>query len=970
MNTMRADFSRGGRMVVLASLILFQASYGVFAQGRPDYQTVGEFFSAIQRNDTNTASQLLESHTNLVFSRDNGSKLPLLEAAAAGNVPLVKRLLELGADINAAGDTMMSAGSQSTALHVAIRQNQPAVCKFLLEAGADPNRMAFGFTTPLHMAFAENREAIAAGLLDHGADPFLEKFYENDHTTPFELAITKSSGKLVPRMLKGKKPDSVAAKSPVALAMAKAYRHKLPTFAEFVSNHGTELLSTAAQRGELEAVQALLKAGVSARTNSEGRLPLLQAFALSAAEAAKARPAAIEQWQRTCNQIKGYGTNANPQFLASIRSQEADQAARVESLAPERWQQIRVLLIENGADYDAFAATALGDTNQARHLLSADKNVVQARDRDGQTPLHWAVQNDQLPLTAFWLQAGVPPAATNLAGQTALHIAAGKNLVEHMKLLLAAHAPTDVRDTNGWTPLDAATRAKQTEAIRLLLSEKSVVPPADRAIATPLHETAAGGNLAALAALTETTNNLEARNELGLTPLQVAVLNGHLGEAALLVDRGANVNVRDPDGNTLLHQILLQERHLNVHDRPPANWLARLGQDPRREMYLQYLTVGQYEQGPNPVLQAASFLLACGLDARATNHAGQTAVQLVTGEKMSRYIFFFGDDQAAFLKLLGAGGGNVNETNANGDTALHQAGQDTVADRAASLIAAGADVNATNHLGRTPLHMYAEKIWGWDMNENGTNEPFQLLVKSGANVNAQDNDGLTPLHVLALADTSFKKEATRLLLDAGANSNLRDKHGRTPAHLFLSGKWPWSEAGECVEMLAKAGADLAAKDDQGKTPLHYLAGLGGPSQSPLFVFHNIGDTFSAAKVDVNVRDDEGNTPLHIAAKTGTYDVFAWLMKHGAGLDETNNAGETPRLLAARDRNPFKSLPPKADTDVFQAVREGKLEALTALLKADPRLVNETNEFGQTPLRMAVMAHRTNVVEFLVQHGAK
>jgi ankyrin repeat protein len=969
MNTSGTGFSGAGRIVVVC-LILFRAHFGAFAQGRPDYQTVAEFFSAIQRNDTNTASQLLESHTNLIFSGYSDSRLPLLEAAAAGNVPLVKRLLELGADINATGDTMMSLGMRNTALHCAIDLNHPGVCQFLLEAGANPNRVNARFSSPLDLAFSEHREDMAGALLDYGADPFLEKLYTTDKTTPFELAITRGDGKLVPRMLGQDSQHPLGNKSLIKSTPKKHPRQPVKTSADILAERGVALLAAAAQRGELEAVQALLKAGVSAKTNPEENLPLLQTFALSETSAAKARPSAIEQWQQTSNTLKNLGTNANPQFLASLRSQEADQAAKVEGLSPGRWQQILVLLIQNGADYDAFAATALGDTNQVQQLLAADKNVIQARDRDGQTPLHWAVQKDRLLLTAFWLQAGTPSAATNLAGQTALHIAAGKNLVEHMKLLLAAHAPTDARDTNGWTPLDAAMHSQSTEAIRLLLSDKSVVAPPDRAIAIPLHDTAVGGNLAALAALTEATNNLEARNELGLTPLQVAVLNGHLGEAALLVDRGANVNVRDPNGNTLLHRILLQDRQLTVYDRPPTNWLARMGQDPRREMYLKYLTVGQNEQGPNPVLQAASFLLACGIDARTTNHAGQTAVQLVAGEKTSRYIFFFDDDQAALLKLLGTGGGNVNEADANGDTALHRAGQDISADRVASLIAGGADVNAADHQGRTPLHMFVQKIWGLDLNENGTNEPFQLLIKSGANVNAQDNEGLTPLHVLATADTSFKAEATKLLLDAGANPNLRDKHGRTPAHLFLSGKWPWNEAGVCLELLAKAGADLSAKDDQGKTPLHYLAGFGGPNQNLLFFVHNVGDTFTAAKVDFEVRDNDGNTPLHIAAKTGTYDVFHWLMKHGAGLDETNNAGETPRLLMARDRNPFKSLPPNADIDVFQAVREGKLEALTALLKADPRLVNETDEFGHTPLHMAVMAHRTNVVEFLVRHGAK
>ena len=110
----------------------------------------------------------------------------------------------------------------------------------------------------------------------------------------------------------------------------------------------------------------------------------------------------------------------------------------------------------------------------------------------------------------------------------------------------------------------------------------------------------------------DTETNLEARNELALTPLQVAVLGGHLAAAALLVDKGADVNVRDPDGNTLLHQILLQDR-LTIYDRPPTNWLARVGQDPSKQLYVKYLTVGQYEQGPNPLLQAASF--TSGVDA-------------------------------------------------------------------------------------------------------------------------------------------------------------------------------------------------------------------------------------------------------------------------------------------------------------------------------------------------------------------
>jgi ankyrin repeat protein len=949
------------------------------AQTRPDQQIVRAVFQAIDDNDTNALMELHARNTNFVDDTYFGSyysqHYPLLQAAADGRTAIVALLLKYGASPNVAGDTR-GVNAQRTALEEAAAHGHLEICDLLLKAGANPNHQSFSGDTALHYAFDDfhgyhtNCNALAGLLLDYGANPFWEAGYYK--RTPIELAITRGDGKLVARMLGQDKANPLGKKSLQGSSTSKRRSQPVKTAEEFLTGHGADLLAAAAVRGELEAVQALLRAGVSATNSSLASLTLLQSFALSSAEAAKSRPSAIDQWHQAQDRLKAdFISHADPQYVASLRLQESQSAAKVESLNPARWQRIFDVLIQHGANYDAFAATALGDTNQMMRLVSTDKNVVLARDCASQTLLHWAVQNDLLPMTKFWLEAGASTAATNFAGQTALHLAAAKGLAGHLKILLAAQAPTDVRDTNGWTPLDAAIQAKQTETIRLLLNDKTTAPRPERAVAISIHEAAASGNITALAVLTETTNRLEARNELGLTPLQVAVQHGHLAAAALLVDRGADVNARDPGGNTLLQQILLQDR-LTIYDRPPTNWLDRMGQDLRQTTYVKYLTVGQYEQGPNPVLQAASFLLACGVDAKTTNHAGQTAVQLVTEEKISRGIFFFDDDRATLLKLLGTGGGNVNETETDGNTALHRAAigyNDLLGEKVPALIASGANVNATNLQGRTPLHIAVEKIGSWPTGPGGPNSSLQSLIEAKANVNAQDNDGLTPLHVLASADTSFKKEATQALLEAGANPKLGDKHGRTPAHLFVSGEWPWSEASECMGMLVKFGANLSAKDDQGKTPLHYLAALG--DQKPLFFIRGIDGTFVAAKVDFQVRDNEGNTPLHIAAKTGTHDVFDWFLKQGASLDATNNLGETPRLLTAHSKNSSDHFGPSdAETDIFQAVRDGKIDSATRLLNADRQLANETNQFGQTPLRLAVMMYRTNMVELLETHGAQ
>ena len=551
-------------------------------------QPAGIFINAIRSKDTNAVFKMIEADTNLSHTAYQG-RLPLTVAAWRGSVEIVDRLLKSGADINAPSDAGDFAGMPYTPLEASIWFNNPNVCKQLLEAGADPNAPSPTEGGAMHYAFARQRTDIAEWLLDHGANSFLERSNSDKSQTLLEMAITQSDGKLVPRMLNEAPKIFEASKPSVTPSPGMPGRQPRQTFGEFLAKHGASFLSAAAQRGELEAVQALLKAGVPPKGSQGDEKPLLQTFAIAEAAA-----------------VTGDHFESN------------------------RWLEIRQLLVTNGAVYDAFAATAMGDLQQARRLSAEDKSLAQARDHDGQTPLLWAVQYNQLPMTPFWLEAGASAAATNFAGQTASHVAAEKGLVEHLRILLAAGAPANARDTNGWTPLDAAIHARQSETIRLLLSNKDVPPRTDRAIGLPIHKAADSGNLDALVVLVEATNNLEARDELGLTPLEEAVEHGHLAAAALLVDSGANVNARDPDGNMLLHWIILHNYPGTIYDNPSTAWLARMGQDQRKQKYLEFFTNGQTQFAGGSTLLDAGFLLGCGIDATATNHAGQTALQLAT----------------------------------------------------------------------------------------------------------------------------------------------------------------------------------------------------------------------------------------------------------------------------------------------------------------------------------------------------
>ena len=176
---------------------------------------------------------------------------------------------------------MSSGGSQKTALHAAIERNHPEVLLALLQAGADPNRTAFGFMTPLHLAFKEGHEDMASLLLDYGAEPFQGKLFSNDQTTPFEMAIQRGNGRLVARMLGQDRQHPLGAKSLPKPSHSQRSRRGLKTSAEVLSQHGNELLLSAAQRGELEAIESLLQAGVSAQSGNTNGPTILQAFSLA-----------------------------------------------------------------------------------------------------------------------------------------------------------------------------------------------------------------------------------------------------------------------------------------------------------------------------------------------------------------------------------------------------------------------------------------------------------------------------------------------------------------------------------------------------------------------------------------------------------------------------------------------------------------------------------------------------------------
>ena len=93
---------------------------------------------------------------------------PVADAAKAGDLAALKRLLHEGGDVNAA------LGDGTTALHHAATRGDAEMVSVLLYAGANVRATTrLGGYTPLHLASQRGHEAVIERLIKGGANPNL-----------------------------------------------------------------------------------------------------------------------------------------------------------------------------------------------------------------------------------------------------------------------------------------------------------------------------------------------------------------------------------------------------------------------------------------------------------------------------------------------------------------------------------------------------------------------------------------------------------------------------------------------------------------------------------------------------------------------------------------------------------------------------------------------------------------------------
>ena len=119
---------------------------------------------------------------------------------------------------------------------------------------------------------------------------------------------------------------------------------------------------------------------------------------------------------------------------------------------------------------EIIKAAKSGDVASIRMLLELDATLIDARDKDGSTPLHCAVWKGHQAAVELLLERGADVNAQNQNdhwGTTPLHAAAHANQAAIAGMLIERGADVNARDLAGKTPLHHTTfhKAKATAKV-------------------------------------------------------------------------------------------------------------------------------------------------------------------------------------------------------------------------------------------------------------------------------------------------------------------------------------------------------------------------------------------------------------------------------------------------------------------------------------------------------------------------
>lgn len=271
---------------------------------------------------------------------------------------------------------------------------------------------------------------------------------------------------------------------------------------------------------------------------------------------------------------------------------------------------------------------------------------------------------------------------------------------------------------------------------------------------------------------------------------------------------------------------------------------------------------------------------------------------------------------------------------------------------------------------------------GFKSRRNDIEHLAREILKSG-DINQRDSQGRT-LAMLVVECNSTP--AMKLVLDDEPDLSLRDQYGRTVMDYERRGQ------GQPLQDILQDYWERAFESGDGKA-IPYLLSCGIPPECLLKGDPALGRAIKSGKQElvdimiaqcppVSARMVDGTSMMELAVCHNMPGVIRYLLMGGCDVNELMGNGEHPffHLVtrgSAEAVRAWVDTATKMDTKLLPssnpacvAARYGTPEALSAVLDSKPNLLNQQDNFGNTPLIEAARRGNTEMVADLLKRGAR
>uniref|UniRef100_A0A8C7PMK9 Transient receptor potential cation channel, subfamily A, member 1a n=1 Tax=Oncorhynchus mykiss TaxID=8022 RepID=A0A8C7PMK9_ONCMY len=482
---------------------------------------------------------------------------------------------------------------------------------------------------------------------------------------------------------------------------------------------------------------------------------------------------------------------------------------------------------------------------------------LNARDEEGNTPLHWAVQRTQRESCACLLDLGADSNILNLRLMSPLHLAVS---LGHNPLLLLSHSNTDsnLMGGQGNTPLMLACSVDNHEAVRLLFKYRARLCQQNKLGHYPIHAAAFAGAKKSMLVVLQKGEEMGFSTEMHInyvdksfsTPLHLAIHGGNLEAIKLCIEQGAKIDQKQCDKSTALHFACTQgaseavKLMLSAYDRvcDVINIPDGASQTP-----LHKATIFDH-------VGLAEYLISKGADINSIDCKGHTPLLLATSCSAWKTVGLL-LTHGANLKIK-----DKYDCNFLHLTILQPKGLKNLPPEVLQCSNVRELLGAEDKEGCTPLH-YACRL--------GIPESVTDMLGLNVSLDQKSKQKKSALHFAAeygRINTCHRllewMTCTRLL-------NEGDERGMTPLHLASRGGHI-----KVLELLLRKGA-LFHSDSKGWTCLHHAAAEGYTQTMIILLQSNI-------KL-LDKTDEDMNTALHLAAREGHAAAVTLLLGRGAQM---------------------------------------------------------------------------------------